>query len=274
MLLISCVNCCFNALQSDTLGTSMGFCVEHKKILQTPSETTCGHLLRKDLCIESAEREHTCHEARFSPSYISLLRTKNRANGQHTSANCTGLSGFHDEVATAVTSYGVFGTKIESLSQLSAMNGTRAQLAFLSLGRAYVRRCVSSERGKWTSGLHIVWWIRKKLLEEPVIELQDIRVEMALPPARQQDLARWSIAMFRLLVLSDVGFHARATSHQFRSLASLAEDAAADTQDLSFRKLFRWIREHGAKRFDKALPEHDYLKLSQQLHRDAVDRNR
>src|SRR5208283_4952900 len=141
MLLISCVNCCFNALQSDTLGTSMGFCVEHKKILQTPSETTCGHLLRKDLCIESAEREHTCHEARFSPSYVSLLRTKNRANGQHTSANCTGFSGFHDEVATAVTSYGVFGTKIESLSQLSAMNGTRAQLAFLSLGRAYVRRC-------------------------------------------------------------------------------------------------------------------------------------
>jgi hypothetical protein len=172
-----------------------------------------------------------------------------------------------DKIANAVADFGL-GPKIESLARLSAMDETRAHMALLSLGRTYVRRCVS-RNGKWTSGLHVFWWVGKKLGEDPAIKLEDIRVETALPLARQKDLAMWSIAMFRLLVISDIGFYARKVRDRVGSLASLAEDAALATQDLSFNRLIRWIRSEGLRRFDKALPQSRYQKLSQALHKDV-----
>ena len=269
MLLISCVNCCFNGLQSDTVGMSVGYCVEHKKVLQTPSETTCGRLLRKDLSIEAAEREHESHKARFSPALISIIRTRAHANGGHTSLGKADLDSLRkDEVADVVTDYGLLHTKIESLAQLSALKGVRAQLAMLSLGRTYVRRC-NARHGAWTSGLHLVWSVRKRLPEEPEIPVSDYRVETSLPLARQEELAKWSMTMFRLIFLSDVGSYARSTTVRFRSLATLAEDAAVASGELSFKKLFRWVRDEAIRRFDKALPESLYQKMSRDLHRET-----
>ena len=87
MIPLSCVNCCFNGLQYDTVGTSFGYCTEHRKILHAPSALTCGRLLRKDLLLPSAQREQALHEQRYTPSAICSLRSKKAVNGEVTSGS-------------------------------------------------------------------------------------------------------------------------------------------------------------------------------------------
>ncbi|MFT3775149.1 MAG: hypothetical protein QM820_58120 [Minicystis sp.] len=103
---------------------------------------------------------------------------------------------------------------------------------------------------------------------EPAIDIRDIRVETALPIARQIELAQWSILMLRLTVLSDLGSYASEEGHGVRALADLAECAALETRELSFRRLFRWIKATGRERVGKALPEDEYERLSSDLHQD------
>ena len=74
--------------------------------------------------------------------------------------------------------------------------------------------------------------------------------------------------MLRLIFLSDVGSYARKNGSSVKKLSSLAEDAAAATGTLSFRKLMQWVRRHATARFDKALPEKKYVDLSRKLHRE------
>lgn len=266
---LSCVNCAYNGLQYDTLGTSIGYCTEHRRILLTPSELTCGRLFRKDLPLATATAEQQRHESRYSPSAISLLRTGKLANGSH---SLDSKSEHHalrsDRVAKAVMDYGRLDTKIESLAQLSMLDGARADIALMSLGRTYVRRC-TSRGGEWTSGLHLFWWIRARLTTEPTVAVTDIRVETALSLSRQIDLAKWAVLMLRLTVIADIGNYAK--SHQtLRHVNDLAERAAVETGELSFSKLYRWIQRMGWDAVNKALPEDEYERLSTQLHKESA----
>jgi hypothetical protein len=207
---------------------------------------------------------------RYSPSVISSLRTNTPANGKHTGSRTDDLRKFaSDKITEAVTSYGHLDSKIESLSQLSVLEGIRADLALLSLGRVYTRRCVS-RGGSWTSGLHLAWWIRRRLVAEPIVTMQDIRDETALSLERQIDLAKWAILMLRLTVISDIGAHAKPTGHAVGALSDIAEEAAAATTKLSFRKLHRWVKSEGSSRFDRALPAAEYARLAALLHRDDL----
>jgi hypothetical protein len=267
VLPISCVNCAFNGLQYDTLGTSVGYCAEHRRILLTPTELTCGRLFRKDLPLATATTEQQRHESRYSPSAIWLLRTGKLANGSHSLDSRSEQNILRsDRVATAVMAYGYLNTKIESLAQLAVLDGARADIALLSLGRSYVRRC-TSRGGGWTSGLHLFWWIRTRLTTEPTVTVTDIRVETALPLSRQIELAKWALLMLRLTVIADIGSYAK--SHQTMCRVSdLAERAAAETGDLSFGKLHKWIQRAGRTAVDKALTEDEYESLSVQLHKE------
>lgn len=270
MLLVSCVNCCYNGLQYDTLGMVVGYCTEHKRVLRTPSDLTCGRLFRKDLPFPSAEQQQERHEAQFSPNAIYQLRRKTPANGELTSSGKNDLRPLeNDSVALAVTSFGRLDTKIESLAQLSQLQGVRADIALLSLSRTYVRRC-RARGGEWTSGLHLLWWTRARLAQEPSVQISDIRVETALPLDRQLELAKWSILMLRLTLLSDFGHHAAATQHTVRRLAPLVEQAAEAVPELSFRKLFKWVQRNGPRLLESALPEAEYERLSLDLHREQA----
>src|SRR5262249_49795507 len=111
-------------------------------------------------------------------------------------------------------------------------------------------------------------WIRGRLSSEPAIGVQDIRVETAVPIARQIELAQWSIVMLRLTVLSDIGSYATEEGHAVRALAELAERAAAETGELSLRRLSRWVRTTGMEQVRRALPEDEYERMSSELHRD------
>jgi len=270
MLLLSCVNCSSNGLQYDTVGMSVGYCAEHKRVLNTPSVLTCGRLLRKDLLAPSARREREQHEKRYSPAGVCHLESARPANGTTSSDSRGDLDLLRsDPVATVVVDYGRLPTKIVSLAQLNMLPGARAELALVSLARAYVARCVDRQ-GPWTSGLHILWWTRKRLPEEPHLEINDIRVETPLPLIRQMDLAKWALLILRLALIADVAYYARSARHPIAKLQSLAEDGAV-ASDFSWRKLLRWMSSTGTRRFDDALPEAEYERLSDSLHKDPFD---
>lgn len=271
MIPLSCTNCCYNALQYDTIGTSFGFCTEHKKVLHAPSELTCGRLLRKDLLIPSARQQKELHREHYTPSAVCSIRTQKVVGRELASNNQRDLKTMRDDiVASVVADYGRLETKIVSLAQLKMLPGSRAELALLSLGRGYVGRCVE-RGGRWTSGLHLLWWTGAKLGEEPQVELKDLRVELPLPIARQVELAKWSIIMLRLTFVSDVGHHASTTRDRVSRLSRLAEDAALEVDTLSPAKLLRWINREGRKRFYSALPERTYERLREELHKSTDD---
>jgi hypothetical protein len=270
MQLLSCTNCAYNGLQFDSVGTSVGYCAEHRRVLNLPSELTCGRHFRKDLSLASAHREQQAHAQRFSVNGIFLLsRDRRPATSEEASGAEEDVAALRsDPIGSEVADYGVQGTKIVSLARLSSLPGARAEIALTSLGRVYVRRCVSRQ-GAWTSGLHLFWWVRTRLLDEPQIEVGDLRYASPVGLKRQVDLARWSVVILRLTFLSDVGAHAHAAEgkrHRIHSLSGLAERAAEETGELSLSKLMRWLRREGIKRVERALPQAEYDRLAEALH--------
>jgi hypothetical protein len=263
--LLSCANCCFNALQFDTIGTAFGYCTEHRSVLRDSSELTCGRQFRKDLSLASAQEEHAIHKNEYPSSRIVFVRNTKAPDSTSVSQSEQDLVVLRqDPVAQVVSEYGQLNSKIESLAQLRMLPGARAEVAQLALGRTYVRRC-KERRGSWTSGIHLFWWTKLRLTHEPEIKPDDIRLELELPLARQVELAKWAVLMFRLTFLSDVGSHASTAGH-VRRLANLSEQAALATGSLSFSKLLKWVKREGVKRVEHALPQEEYIRLSKQLH--------
>lgn len=273
MQLLSCTNCAYNGLQFDSVGTSVGYCTEHRRVLSVPAELTCGRQFRKDLSLVSAEREQRTHEQRFSINGVFHLSRDRRPAVAKEASSAEGdvLALRSDPIGSEVADYGALGTKIVSLARLSSLPGVRAEVALASLGRVYVRRCVRQD-GAWTSGLHVFWWVRKRLLEEPQVEVDDLRYTSPIGLKRQVDLARWSVVILRLTFLSDVGAHAHAAvgkKHRIHSLRGLAERAAEETGELSLSKLMRWLKKEGTKAVERALPQAEYDRLAAKLHVEA-----
>lgn len=269
MILLSCVNCCHNPLQSDVVGTQYGYCTQHRKLLLVPEQTTCGRHLRKDLPIASAERERERHEQQFTPSAVVNPNGKKHepVNGGYTSAAGTDFARLADDkVSDIVFEYGRLDSKVATMAQLRVLDGARPELAMLSLGRGYVSWCVS-QKGKWTSGLHLLWWTRKRLSTTPDVKGTDLRTASPLPPARQIELAQWSLVMMRLMFISDVASFARGDD-RFGNLAGLAEKAAEETGQLSPARLLRWVERKGAPAFDAVLSDKRYEQLATEVREE------
>jgi hypothetical protein len=270
MILISCVNCCHNPLQSDALGTSMGYCTQHRRLLLAPSQLTCGRHFRKDLPAADAVRERDIHKRRFTEAAVIRISENKVANGGYTSTAGKDFANLGDDpVAVAALEYGKLESKIASLYQLRFLPGIRPELAMMSLGRAYVNRCVEN-KGRWTSGIHLVWWTRLRLLEDPKVDIGDLRVETPVSLSRQVELAKWSVIMMRLILISDVASYA-AKTERISKLSSLAERAAEETGDLSPRRLLSWLDRRGGSLFDGVLPQREYEHVAAELHEEADD---
>lgn len=183
-----------------------------------------------------------------------------------------------DKVGRVVKDYGQLGTKIQSLSQLKVLPRGRAELARLSLGRVYVRRCVS-KRGQWTSGLHLFWWTTRTLSKRPSLSVGDFRTQLDMDLKRQHELAQWSIVMLRLTFLADIGGHVaqglpiassptiRSVGERLAALISLVDDAAEEAStDLD--ALMNWIEKVAQRRIRRVMSEAEYQDISQDLHQD------
>lgn len=264
-MLLSCMNCCFNGLQADGFGATVGYCVEHRAVLHTAESLTCGRLFRRDLLLPEARVESELHQATFSRDHVVQLRTKiNARSTGHADDDVSVL------VETApgkeVADYGRLGTKIESLSRLSMIPGARAELARLSLSRTYVRRCVE-QGGLWTSGIHQLLWTIDRLLEPPDIGFDDLRDDIPVPQTRQRELAQWSIVMLRLTFLSDVG-HLAPDSDDVALLRDLPENAAAAVDEIDFDALMNWVTRKGWAAATEAFSRDRYEELARKLHHD------
>lgn len=271
--MLSCANCWYNPLQYDLLGDEVGFCVEHRKVLRAPEVTTCGRLMRKDVEYTRAVAVNQRHRTLFSPDAVVPIAKDSRIRLPIlVEDDSSGLEG--DPVREQVIDYGLLGAKIESLAALHTNANPRAEIAFLSLGRAYVNRCVQ-RGGRWTSGLHMLWWVRKRLATAPVIDVRDLRKSVQYAHSSERldhliDLAGWSIAILRLTFLDDVAGHAlrEGKKSDLHPLEHLLEDAALATKEPSQTKLLRWIERVAIPRFDRALPLARYRELATKLHAD------
>lgn len=280
MSLLSCDNCWHNPLQYDLLGDEVGYCVRHRVVLRKPEATTCGRLLRKDLGLARANAVQQRHAEQFPRGEVSTLqREAKRHLPLWTSHDTSALQA--DDIRAAVVDYGERDTKIESLAQLNALakptgpDSVRAEIAVLSLGRGYVRTCVQRD-GHWTSGLHLAWWLGRRLTEPPRIDLRDLRRESHLAASKERldrllELAGWSILMLRLLFLDDLAQHEAndptARVHHLGPLRDLPQRAALATGALSLSKLQRWMLRTAKPAFEAALPPARYDALAKALHR-------
>lgn len=265
-VLASCANCWHNALQHGSVGLSMGFCTEQRVVLLRPEETTCAKHLRKDLLLDSAQAFSERHQQVYScPHQVQKLADQEPVEASdYIEASAAFIR--HDKVAEAVADYGEYGTKIESLAQLRALGTFRAELAMLTLGRAYSRRCIQ-RGGHWTSGLHLLWWTKRRLQESqpPEPEPSDFRYQTAGSLDRQVELASWSLMMSRLVFLSDLGAYALAEDDPVGRLRGIAEQAAAETEIPGKKRLLRWIKKVGLPIIEGAISEGRYREMASAL---------
>lgn len=261
---LSCTYCSFNALQHGPLGLSVGYCVEHRVVLRRADETTCARQLRKDLSRQSRETAHAAHGKR----YLDVVQFIDSHESVEETSDTHLLE--EDPVGDVVTSYGLLESKIGSLYQLRQIPGVRAELAMLSLGRGYVRRCFL-RGGPWTSGLHLFWWTRQRLGRPPKIVISDFRTQTAASLDRQFELAAWSVVMLRLHFMSDVTAAAPNTD-DVSALADLVELAAEACQRPNLEELLAWIHARGEPLLLKSFPELRYATLRKDLSKaKAVD---
>lgn len=268
MILASCANCCYNGLQYGSIGMSAGYCVEHRCMLRRADETTCGRHFRKDLMVQAAETNQSSHASQFSRHLIVTIREKRdvTSDDEFTERNANGL--LNDPVGRAVAEYGFQGSKIHTLASLRFLPGVRPELAWVSLGRAYARRCVANG-GRWTSGVHMAWWIKERLKEEPRIEVHELRYHTRMTLSRQEELARWSLVMLRLTLLGDVGSYALAQGDAVGELANLPEEAAA-AASTSYSHVRKWVSTHAMPLLNRVLSEQRYQSLCEEVHRDPA----
>lgn len=263
---LSCANCWYNPLQSGSLGSSYGYCVEHNILLRRPDETTCVLQMRKDLLLPTARAEQEMHEKELGPGMDLKIVRGEAIEEPDVFFTDPDVSMNGDRVARLVKEYGEYGTKIESLAQLRITTGARAETAMLNLARGYTSRCVI-RGGSWTSGLHLLWWTRQRMEFDlvPDIAIDDLRYQLPVPLDRQKEIVQWSLLMLRLIFISDVATHANSSKERIVELETMAEDAAADTGIVSLRKVRSWVKREAIPRFDRVLSESRYRELAQEL---------
>lgn len=271
MKLHSCNNCWFNGLQYGALGLTVGYCSRHKKILNAADWTTCGLHLRKDLSANRAKEISDVHQKYFANECVTRIVDakcyESDVSDSHKDINLLRK----DSVADAAIDYGDLGSTIESLAQLKAMSGARAELAMLSLGRAYVSNCIS-RNGTWTSGLHMYWWSRSRLAEIPEIKVEDLRSVGATNLSRQSDLTAWSLVMLRITFIEDITTYAGQQNDPLGKVDSLTEQAALSMDTFNLRNLKKWLNNEAAPQLDARLSQERYVELATKLHKDREDR--
>jgi hypothetical protein len=164
------------------------------------------------------------------------------------------------------TSYGLLDSKIASLYQLRQIQGVRAELALLGLGRGYVRWCFR-QGGPWTSGLHLFWWTRLRLERPPEIQISDFHTQTAASLTRQFELAAWSVVMLRLHFMSDVAAAAPDTD-DVSELGNLVELAAEACETPNLEELLAWIHAKGEPLLLRLFSKQRYEALRRDLHKD------
>lgn len=260
---LSCVNCLHNPLQLGGVGTAFGYCTAHHKVLYGSHHTTCGQLLRKDLLSARATAEQKLHRRSFRVEFVQELTSPGVAmNDADLVSELEVQAG--DDVFRDVAEYGLLPSKVATLAALWSRSGIRAEVAMLSLGRAYFTNCIR-RRGKWTAGLHLARHTLNRLTEDPLLSLEDLRAPVIAPLARAIDLAKWAVVAQRVAILIDVGNTAEADGDRVTRWVGLGTTAIATTAPGSAKSLLAYLRRK-RRGFEEALDQQRYRELAQSLH--------
>lgn len=267
MILLSCSNCCFNGLQYGSVGLSVGYCVEHRLLLRRADETTCGRHFRKDLPRALADGFNQRHRAHFDDKALYQIQSKKNVSADPLFAESDPVQLFRDSTGSIVAEYGIDNVKIGALASLRRTPGARAELAWLSLGRSYVRRCTLRD-GSWRSGLNMLWWTKERLSSPPQVEIADFRYQTQASLERQEELAVWSLVMLRLTLVSDIGASAAEEGHEIQAIAPFAEEAA-QSASTDLKKLLRWVAKTAAPILSTVLSWEKYSKIRGSIASEA-----
>lgn len=264
-MLLSCTYCCFNPLQHDAIGAAYGYCVLREAILKQPTSTTCGAHRRRDLGAEAADQAAQAHKRAFPGEGVYQLPERaNGAMGERLLDRNLDLID-HSAVGSTVRDW-LLGSRADTLAQLSfqvrQLGSVKAEIALLSLGRGYVANC-RRHGGNWTSGVSLVWWMRRWLDRMPDVKVDDLWAVRATSLSRQIELAMWSVLMQRVNLIADI---ASAAESELVDLADAPDAAALASGNLSPYKLQRWIHHELAPRLSRALPDARYRELAAALH--------
>lgn len=166
--------------------------------------------------------------------------------------------------------YGLLDSKMASMAALHRISGVRAEIAMISLGRAYFQNCIAHQ-GRWTSGVHLFQWTLVRLSEEPVLAASDLLGPLTLPLARIIELAKWQIIAFRLVLVSDVARRAALEGEAtVGKIADLVRAAVEKTQPGSTESLLNWLRKN-SRHINEAFPAQRYEVLRRELHKEKPD---
>jgi hypothetical protein len=269
MKLQACQNCWFNGLQYGSVGLAFGYCTRHRRVLNLADETTCGQHLRKDLGLARAQEVATIHTQVYDDGKIVRIYSKEEVGGDASSSFMDTEILRRDRVADAVMDYGFINAKIASLSQLKSIESARSDVAMTSLGRAYVKNCISNE-GKWTSGIHLYWWTKKRVAYVPELRVDDLRYSESIQLHRQSELAKWSVMMLKLSLLDDIVGYAYQQNDELGQERGIADRAAEAVQIFNLRKLSAWISKELLPALDARLNHTRYYKLADDLHKESM----
>ena len=165
-----------------------------------------------------------------------------------------------------VRSFGLVDSKIGTMAALRQIPGVRAEVAMLSLSRAYFANC-TRRGGKWTAGLHLLFWTLKRLDREPNLEATDIRGPISFSLEKTIALSQWMLIALRLSLISDVASRALAEHDAAGKLVKFVQATVERANVDEPQRLLAAIR-RSRKAWQAALTVDRYEHLREALHVD------
>ncbi len=267
-MLHACQNCWFNGLQYGVLGLPVGYCSRHGVVLNASSVTTCGLHVRKDLPLARAKQVSVVHSQKYSDAIIIHIYENKETEGIISSDDRDFNYLRSDSIGEAVYDYGALNSAIESLSQLKALRGARAEVALNSLARGYVDNCMA-HNGQWTSGIHLYWWAKTRLPEIPDIALDDICTTGGISLSKQIELTKWSVMMLRLTFIDDILQYALSQKVYIGGAKGILQKSAEDLNTFNLNRLSKWLGKKAIPLLDSFLPKEKYFELARELHKNT-----
>jgi hypothetical protein len=215
---------------------------------------------------KSATEQRALHGMTFKENRVSVLAspTTDATSKQMVEKPNGQLPG--DVVLEEARSYGEFGSKIATLAALHRVPGARAEIALLSLSRAYLSNCYARD-GAWTAGVHLAFWTLEVLTREPTFEATDLRGPFTKRLEVVTAIASWTLISFRLALLTDVAERARMQKDGPMSrVKKLVLDAIEAPPTRPDRLLARLRRDR--RKWNAVLSYERYRRFRESLHQD------
>jgi hypothetical protein len=201
--LFSCRNCIQNCGQSLNVGTGVGFCLQHDSLIETPEDTTCKYLHRKDLprfVVEEGIEEHAAEFVKFS-ALVSLSSKQPIARTWFSERKGWENGSVDPIVLISAQYHRMQRAWVLIQAFVSGIDGRRS-LAHASLVRRYMNHC-----GTWTSSYRLVLSLIQEMDARPGFSPSDLVVRKGDDLEEIRADALWDVVFSRISAIQEYGWH-------------------------------------------------------------------